>query len=55
MPGGPGVKNLPCSAEDSGSIPGWENKIPHATGQLLNPGTTIRPGAAKTKKVFFKN
>ena len=24
------VKNLPCNVEDAGSIPGHENKIPHA-------------------------
>ena len=28
------VKNLPCNAEDMGSIPGWETKILHATEQL---------------------
>ena len=32
--GGPLVKNLPCHAGDSGLIPGWGTKIPHATGQL---------------------
>ena len=34
FPGGPGVKNLPCKAEDVGSIPDWGTKIPHATEQL---------------------
>ena len=28
--GGPVVRNLPSNAEDMGSIPGWETKIPHA-------------------------
>ena len=28
------VKNLPCNAGDSGLIPGWGTKIPHAAGQL---------------------
>ena len=28
FPGGPVVKNLPCSAEDTGLIPGWGTKIP---------------------------
>ena len=28
------VKNVPCNAEDSGSIPGLGTKIPHAVGQL---------------------
>ena len=26
-PGGPVVKNLPCNAEDIGSIPGWGTKL----------------------------
>ena len=29
--GGPMVKNLPCNAEDMGSIPGWGTKTPQAT------------------------
>ena len=29
--GGPLVKSLPSSAEDTGSIPGWGAKIPHAS------------------------
>ena len=40
MPGGLVVKNLPCNAGDSGSIPGWKTKIPYAAGQL-NPCVTI--------------
>ena len=32
--GGPVVKNLPCNAEDVGSIPGWGTSIPHAVEQL---------------------
>ena len=31
FPGGPGVKNLPCNAGDTGSIPGWETKSPYST------------------------
>ena len=27
---GPVVKNLPCNTGDSGLIPGWGMKIPHA-------------------------
>ena len=43
FPGGPVVKNLPCNAEDLGSIPGWGTKIPRAM-ELLNPCTaTIDP------------
>ena len=34
FPGSPVVKNLPANAEDMGSIPGLEIKIPHATGRL---------------------
>ena len=30
FPGGPVVKDLPCNAEDTGSIPGWGAKNPHA-------------------------
>ena len=33
--GGPVVKNLPCNAEDTGSIPGWGTKIPHAVEHVL--------------------
>ena len=41
FPGGCVVKNLPCNAEDVGSIPGWGTKIPHNTEQLsLNSATT---------------
>ena len=31
FPGGPVVKDLPCNAEDTGSIPGWGAKNPNAT------------------------
>ena len=34
FPGGKVVKNLPSSAGDAGSIPGWGTKIPHTTGKL---------------------
>ena len=34
FPGGPAVKNLPCSAKDAGLISGQGTKIPHATEQL---------------------
>ena len=34
FPGGPVVNNLPSNPGDTGSIPGWGTKIPHATGQL---------------------
>ena len=32
--GGPVVESLPPNAGDSGLIPGWGTKIPHAVGQL---------------------
>ena len=34
FPGGTVGKNLPCSAGDEGSIPGWGIEIPHASEQL---------------------
>ena len=34
LPGGPGVKNLPCKAGGAGSIPRWGTKIPSAAAQL---------------------
>ena len=41
FPRGPVFENLPCSAEDTGLIPGWGIKIPHAMGQL-SPCTTVK-------------
>ena len=38
--GGPVVKN-PSKAGETGSIPGWGTKIPHASGQLSPHPTTI--------------
>ena len=32
FPAGPVVKNLPTNAKDTGSIPAWGTKIPHAWG-----------------------
>ena len=40
FPGGPVVKNPPCNAGDTGSIPGQGTKIPHAAGHLSPPATT---------------
>ena len=45
FPGGPGVKNLPSSAGDVGSISVWENKTPYTAG-LLSP-------CAKTREFVF--
>ena len=41
--GGPVVNNLPSSAEDMGSIPGPETRIPHTMAQLSSCATTIEP------------
>ena len=41
FPGGPVVKNLPCSAGDVGSIHSWGTKIAHAT-DLVSPRATTR-------------
>ena len=56
FPGSPVVKNLPSNAGDSGSIPGWGTKIPHAVGAIEPmPCTTgacllqLRPHTAKKK------
>ena len=37
------AKNLPSSAGDTGSIPGWETKIPHALGRLCPHTATTDP------------
>ena len=43
FPHGPVVKNLSCNAGDTGSIPGWGTKIPHAAGQLSLRAATTEP------------
>ena len=40
LPGGPVVKNLPCSSGGVGLIPGQGTKIPHAAEQLNQWTTT---------------
>ena len=42
-PGGPVVKNPPCSAGRSGSIPGQGTKSQHAMGELSPRATTREP------------
>lgn len=37
------VESLSCNAGNTVSIPGWETRIPHATGQLGPPITTAEP------------
>ena len=49
VPDGPLVKNLPCSAEEAGSIPGQGTKIPHATGQL-SPCSAARKSVCGNKR-----
>ena len=41
--GGPVVKNLPSGAGDTGSISGWETKIPHAAGHARALQLLSRP------------
>ena len=48
LPGGPVVNNLPCTAEDAGSIPGRGTNIPYVTGQL-SLCTTTRGHALRQK------
>ena len=48
FPGGPVVKTLPSNTEGTGSIPGWEAKILHAS-QPENKTTTA---TTKTKAVL---
>ena len=43
------VENLPCSAGDTGLIPGWGTKIPRAEEQLSPCTTTTEPTAAITE------
>ena len=47
FPGGPVVKNPPCNAEDTGSIPSQGTKIPHAAGQLNPCATTTELACRK--------
>ena len=49
LPGGPVVKNLPCGAGDTGSIPGRGTKIPHASRQLGLCATTTEPAGTAPK------
>ena len=49
FPGGPVVKNLPSNAGDTGLIPGWGTKIPHAVGQLSVCAQLESPRDATTK------
>lgn len=59
FPGGPLVKNLPCSAGDVGSIPSWGIKILQAvrllSPQLWNPCTTTREPSLQLKDPWCCN
>ena len=48
FPGGPVVKSLPCHAGDTGLIPGWGTKIPHASTKTR--GSQINKYVKKKKK-----
>ena len=47
FPGGPAVKNLPCSAGDVGSMSDLGTKIPRATGQLSPDAATSEPALSE--------
>ena len=47
FPGGSVVKNPPCNAQDSGSVPGWGNKILLAAAKTWHSQINIF-------KIFFK-
>ena len=49
VPGGPTVKNPPCSSGDSGSVPGRGTKVPYAKEQL-SPRATARESTPLNKR-----
>ena len=51
FPGGPGVKDLPSNAGDTGSVPGRGSKTPQGVGQLWSrQGTRDPPAVAKASQ-----
>ena len=50
FPGGPVVKNPPSNTLDTGLIPGWGTKIPHATGQLSPCAATTEPTRSRARE-----
>lgn len=54
FPGGLVVGNLPCNARNSGSVPGLETKVPHAS-EPLSPCTTTRSPRAMMKEPTCHN
>ena len=51
FPCGPVVKNPSCNAGDSGSILGWETKIPDAVEQLSLCAATIEACTPRLEKL----
>ena len=51
FPAGPVVKNLPCNAGDTGSVPGQGTKIPYATGQLSLCVAASEPMSLRAQKL----
>ena len=47
FPGGAVVKNPPSNAGDTGLVPGWGTKIPHALGQLNLHTATTEPALSR--------
>jgi len=43
FPAGPVVKNLPSSAGEMDSVPGWRTKIPQAALKLTPQAATTEP------------
>lgn len=48
FPGSPVVKNPPRNAEDMGSIPGRETKVPYASERLSPPVATTEAGVLQS-------
>ena len=52
FPGGPVVKNPPCNAEDSGSIPDQGTKIPHTAEKLSSWDATTEVQVPQLENLF---
>jgi len=58
FPGGPAVRTPSFHCRGTGSIPGWENKIPHAVQPSPAPHPPKRKGLviqSSRKKIYFKS
>ena len=51
FPGDPVVKTLPSNAEGTGSIPGWEAKILHASARKQNNSNNKNKGSIATNSI----